>query len=155
MKARVSLYLATAISLFALTVGCAKAPNDAEIQSGVQSKFSQDSGLQGKQLAVQSSNGVVTLSGTVDNQIQRDAAARQAAAMPGVKEVINNLQVGAPAMAQADQAEPNQPAVTEPPKAAYKPRASAPRKRSLPKASSEDDVTTTRSASTNTAYVAP
>ena len=155
MKARVSLYLATAISLFALTVGCTKAPNDAAIQSGVQSKFSQDSGLQGKQLAVQSSNGVVTLSGIVDNQIQRDAAARQAAAMPGVKEVINNLQVGAPAMAQADQAEPNQPAVTEPPKPAYKPRASTPRKRSLPKSSSEDDVTTTRSASTNTAYVAP
>ena len=100
MKARVSLYLATVIAAFALTVGCTKAANDAEIQSGVQSKFSQDSGLQGKQLAVQSSNGVVTLSGTVDNQIERDAAARQAAATPGVKEVINNLQVGAPAVAQ-------------------------------------------------------
>jgi len=155
MKARVSLYLATAITLFALTVACSKAPNDAEIQSGVQSKFSQDSGLQGKQLVVQSANGVVTLSGTVDNQIERDAAARQAAATPGVKEVINNLQVGAPAVAQADQPEASQPAVTESPRPSARPRASAPRKRSLPKSAPADDVTTTRSAPTETAYAAP
>src|SRR5438132_5204853 len=117
MKARVSLYLSAVlcIAVLGLSLGCNKAPNDSQITSGVQSKFSQDSGLQGKQLAVQSSNGVVTLSGTVDNQIERDAAARQAAATPGVKEVINNLQVGAPATAQADQAESNQAAMTESP----------------------------------------
>lgn len=157
MKARVSLYLSLIllIAVFGLAVGCTKAPNDAQIQGEVQSKFSQDSGLQGKQLAVQSANGVVTLSGTVDNQIERDAAARQAAAVPGVKEVINNLQVGAPAMAQADQqAEPAQPASTSSPRSAPKPRASAPRRRSLPKSASEDDVTTT-SSPVNTAYSAP
>jgi len=75
-------------------VGCSKKPNDAQVSTDVQNKFSQDSGLSDKQLTVQASNGVVTLAGTVDNDAQRDAAARQAASIPGVREVVNNLQVG-------------------------------------------------------------
>src|SRR5467141_4039307 len=74
--------------------GCSKKPNDAQVSTDAQNKFSQDSGLSDKQLTVQASNGVVTLTGTVDNEAQRDAAARQAAAVPGVREVVNNLQVG-------------------------------------------------------------
>jgi len=77
-----------------LAVGCAKKPDDAKISSDIQSKFSQDSGLSAKQLNVQSAGGVVTLSGNVDNDAQRDAASRQAASVPGVREVVNNLQVG-------------------------------------------------------------
>jgi len=75
-------------------VGCAKKLDDAKMSSDIQSKFSQDSGLSTKQLTVQANNGVVTLSGTVDNDAQRDAAGRQAASEPGVKTVINNLQIG-------------------------------------------------------------
>ena len=71
-----------------------KAPNDAQVVSDVQAKLGTDSGLQNKQLTVQSSNGTVTLSGTVDNDAERDAAAKYAASEPGVKTVINNLQVG-------------------------------------------------------------
>ncbi|PYX57077.1 MAG: hypothetical protein DMG73_13860, partial [Acidobacteria bacterium] len=99
MKARVSLYLSAVlcIAVLGLSLGCNKAPNDSQITSQVQSRFSQDSGLQGKQLAVHSADGVVTLSGTVDNQIERDAAARQAAAVSGVREVVNNLQVASAA----------------------------------------------------------
>src|SRR5947209_1946033 len=74
-------------------VGCAKKPDDAKVSSEVQSKFSQDSGLSTKQVAVQTDNGVVTLSGTVDNDTQREAAGKQAASVAGVKTVINNLQV--------------------------------------------------------------
>jgi hypothetical protein len=77
--------------------GCTKKPDDAKISSAIQDKFSQDSGLSSKQLTVQASNGVVTLAGAVDNEAQREAAARQAASVEGVKEVINNLQVGAAA----------------------------------------------------------
>ena len=51
-------------------VGCSKKPNDAQVSTDVQNKFSQDSGLSDKQLAVQASNGVVTLAGTVDNDAQ-------------------------------------------------------------------------------------
>lgn len=81
-----------------LGVGCSRKPDDAKISSDVQSKFSQDSGLAAKQLTVQSADGVVTLSGNVDNDAQRDAASRQAASVAGVKEVVNNLQVGGAAV---------------------------------------------------------
>jgi hypothetical protein len=87
-------------------VGCAKKLDDAKMSSDIQSKFSQDSGLSTKQLTVQANNGVVTLSGTVDNDAQRDAAAKQAASEPGVKTVINNLQIGDASAAAASAPQP-------------------------------------------------
>jgi hypothetical protein len=95
-----SSFLLAAILI--LGSGCAKKADDAKISSDIQTKFSQDSGLSTKQLSVQSANGVVTLSGNVDNDAQREAASRQAASTPGVKEVVNNLQVGsAPTLASS------------------------------------------------------
>jgi len=79
--------------ILGLGVGCAKKPDDAKISSEIQNKFSQDSGLGTKQLAVKAEGGVVTLSGTVDNDAQRQAAGKQAASIAGVKTVINNLEV--------------------------------------------------------------
>jgi len=94
MKAKFSvLWRAGCIALLALAVACSKTPNDAQVVSDVQAKLAADSGLQNKQLTVQSSNGTVTLSGVVDNDAERDAATKYAAAEPGVKTVINNLQV--------------------------------------------------------------
>ncbi|HLV86542.1 MAG TPA: BON domain-containing protein [Candidatus Sulfotelmatobacter sp.] len=81
-------------AILAAGVGCAKKPDDATINTEIQSKFSDDSGLAGKQLGVKSENGVVTLSGIVDNEAQREAASRQAASVSGVTQVINNMQVG-------------------------------------------------------------
>lgn len=80
--------------ILASGMGCARKADDAKISAEVQGKFSQDSGLSSKQLTVQAANGVVTLSGTVDNDAQRDAAGRQAASVSGVRTVINDLQVG-------------------------------------------------------------
>jgi BON domain len=111
MKARIVCSALLAMCL--LTAGCAKAPTDAQLASQVQDKFSQDSGLQGKQLSAQAANGVVTLSGTVDNDAQRDAAARYASAMPGVKEVVNNLTV-APPTPVAQEPPPPPPPVEQP-----------------------------------------
>jgi hypothetical protein len=70
-----------------------------------------DSGLQGKQLIVQADKGSVTLSGEVDNNAQRDAAAHYASTEPGVKQIINNLQVAAapPAPMEAQAPPPEQP----------------------------------------------
>ena len=87
-------------AILMLGVGCSKKPDDAKMSSNIQSRYSQDSGLSSKQLSVQANDGVITLSGNVDDTAQRDAAARLAAAEPGVKTVINNLQVG-PAVAAA------------------------------------------------------
>ncbi len=87
-------YVCLLAIILSLASACARKPDDTRISADIQTRFSQDSGLSGKQLSVQASNGVVTLAGTVDNDAQRDAASRQAGAVPGVKEVINNLQVG-------------------------------------------------------------
>jgi hypothetical protein len=81
-------------AILATSLGCSRKPDDAKISSEIQSKYAEDSGLATKQLSVQTSNGVVTISGFVENDAQRGAAARQAAAVDGVKEVVNNLQVG-------------------------------------------------------------
>ena len=86
-----SMFLA---AILALNLGCGRKPDDAKISSDIQSKFSQDSGLSTKHLTADASNGVVTLGGFVDNDAQRQAASRQAAEVDGVKEVVNNLQVG-------------------------------------------------------------
>ena len=85
------------VAIIGTGLGCIKKADDAKITSGIQASFSGDSGLQGKQLGVQAENGVVTLSGSVDTDAQRTAASRYAAAAPGVKEVVNNLQVTAAA----------------------------------------------------------
>jgi hypothetical protein len=104
---RVSLALGFLLAaILASSLGCARKPTDAKISSEIESKFSQDSGLSGKQLTVQTSAGVVTLAGFVDNDAQRTAAARQAASVSGVKEVVNNLQVGS-AVATASASAPS------------------------------------------------
>jgi hypothetical protein len=75
--------------------------------------------LQNKQINVQAANGTVTLSGNVDTDAQREAASKYAASEPGVKTVINNLQV-APMSAAAEpersqaQPEPAQPEAAQP-----------------------------------------
>ena len=102
MKLRASLVLPVILlAAMGMTIACSKAPHDSQISSQIQDKLNGDSGLQGKQLSVQSADGVVTLSGYVDNDTQRDAASRYASTIPGVRQVVNNLQVG-PNPASAD-----------------------------------------------------
>ena len=85
-------------------LACTKAPDDSQLTSQIQSKLGQDSGLHDKQITVQTAGGVVTLSGTVENETQREAAARYASATPGIKEVVNNLETAsATATRAADQ----------------------------------------------------
>src|SRR5580693_7122943 len=98
MKARLTLYLNVVVllTIMAIALGCSKAPTDTQIATDIQNKLNTDSGLQGKQLIVQADKGSVTLSGEVDNNAQRDAAARYASSEAGVKQVVNNLQVAPP-----------------------------------------------------------
>ena len=134
MKARnrVHLSILLLVAMMSVTVACNQIPNDSKISSELQDKLNTDSGLQGKQLSVQSEKGTVTLSGTVDNEAQRDAAARYASGVPGVKQVVNNLSIApataavAPAPAQPD------PAPVETPKPAPVVRRDPPPKRRTP-----------------------
>jgi hypothetical protein len=132
MKAKLSLYLTGLMLLAILTVGagCTKAPNDAELTSNIQTKLASDSGLTGKQLGVKAEGGTVTLTGTVDNDAEREAAARYAATEPGVKQVINNLQV-APSTETA-QGPPPAPVEEAKPSPSPKPRRREPRVHDTP-----------------------
>jgi hypothetical protein len=119
-----------------LELGCIKKADDAKISSDIQSKFSQDSGLASKQLSVQTADGVVTLSGNVDNEAQKEAASKQAASVPGVKQVLNNLAVGtiaavpqpAPAETQAAAEQSAPPVEKEKPAKEKKHKKSSPSK---------------------------
>src|SRR5512142_2406601 len=114
MKAKSSLSLVLLLAL-GLSVACTRAPNDAQIANQVQSKIAADSNVQNKQIGVQSANGVVTLTGSVGSEMERSAAANDAAQVSGVKTIVNNLEVSqafAPPPAPAAEAAPA-PARTE------------------------------------------
>ena len=144
MKSRMDIYVSSVllIAVLALGAACNKVAGDSEVTGEVQSRLNADSGLQGKQLTVQTSGGVVTLSGAVDNDAQRSAAARYASSVPGVKQVVNNLQVG-PAMAMTDQTDQmnqmDQPS-PEPQRRAAKPKATVTRQRVAPRTPAPDST---------------
>ncbi len=94
-------------SLALLGAGCSRNTSrpDAQIAQDVQSKINSDNAVPDKQVTINSTSGVVTLSGNVSSDAARNAAANDAAQIEGVKTVVNNLQV-APAAA-ADQAMQN------------------------------------------------
>ena len=108
------LLIASLLVALLLGTGCSRKPDDAQISAAIQNRFSQDSGLSGKQLGVQCDDGRVTLSGRVDNEAQRDAASRQAASVEGVKQVVNNLQMGTVAMAAPSETAAPAPTRTHP-----------------------------------------
>jgi hypothetical protein len=117
--------------ILAIGLACTKAPDDGQLTSQIQSKLNDDSGLHSKPITVQTSGGVVTLSGTVENEAQREAAARYASAIPGIKTVVNNLQTTSAAVTRAaDKIAQAQPPASVRPTA--KPRPSTPRRRTPP-----------------------
>ncbi len=134
MNARRSGYMLMLAALLALGAasGCSRARNDAQVANEVQGKIFADSNVPTKQITVASSNGIVTLSGNVGSEMERQAAANDAAQVEGVKTVVNNLQV-APATAQAT---PEPEPVPQPEPS----RAPARRRRASPKVYSDRPV---------------
>lgn len=66
---------------------------DTEITAKVKAKFLVELGLQSMKIGVDTVNGVVTLTGTVDTKARNDQAKAQASAISGVREVVNQLVV--------------------------------------------------------------
>ncbi len=128
MKARSSFYVLTLTAILALGLlsGCTRARNDAQIANDVQGKITADANVPTKQITVNSNNGIVTLNGTVGSEVERQAAANDAAQVEGVKTVVNNLQVSAPTTAQAAPAPEPEPE-PEPARASTRTRRSSPR----------------------------
>jgi hypothetical protein len=131
MRFRAGKYVwaALLIAILATGIGCTKTPNDSQVTQEIQSKLNQDSGLQGKAITVQTSAGVVTLSGAVDNEAQRTAAARYASTTPGIKQVVNNLQVAAASPAESATRQVAEAVPAPPPRRQAKPRPSVSRHR--------------------------
>ena len=134
------LWLLTTALLVALVAGCSKSKSDAQVASEVQSKIQGDVGVTNKQLGVNVANGVVTLSGQVQNDMERAAAANDAAQVDGVRTVVNNLQVNPEAAGMLNQ--PQQQQMNEP--AA---RSSARRSPSQPRSRDEYNAPPQQSAS--------
>ena len=68
--------------------------NDVEIMADVKSKLASDIGLATvPDISVNSTNGVVTLSGAVDSAATKTRAEEIARAVPHVVRVVNNIQV--------------------------------------------------------------
>ena len=139
-----------------LIVGCSRSRDDAQVASDVQGKINADSNIQNKQITVNANKGVVTLSGTVNNDLERSSAANDASQIDGVKTVVNNLEVSNaafPAAAPAEQ--PSSSAVSEP---APRPRASRPARRAAPSRSYADNTASNTgigSSAPSTSYSAP
>ena len=162
MKAKNLLIVMFVSILLALAVGCSKKPNDAQIIGEIAQKIQADSNIQVKAIAVQSTEGVVTLTGVVNSDAERTAAANDAGQIQGVKTVVNNLTVQ-----QAAAAAPVEPTpVAEAPKPEpVKPSARAAKKSSASHSHSNHDsappqdtvaqMTPPAPAPVNTAPVAP
>jgi hyperosmotically inducible periplasmic protein len=70
--------------------------HDLEITADVKSKLASDVGLSTvPNISVNSTNGVVTLSGQVDSDAQKAKAESLAKGVPHVARVVDNLQVAA------------------------------------------------------------
>ncbi len=132
MKYRLPLYVSGMLisSVLGVTLGCSQlqhgsaanndaASGDPQITSAIQAKLYADPAIQSKQILVQTANGVVTLAGTVTTEAERTQASAEAAAIPGVKTVVNNMTV-APVQAAAT------PQPVSAPAPAVKPHASRP-----------------------------
>jgi hypothetical protein len=93
-------FWALCMALALLVAGCNKTAtrSDADVAKDVQAKINTDSAITNKAVTVNATNGTVTLSGEVANETERMAAANDASSVEGVKQVVNNLTVGAAAM---------------------------------------------------------
>ena len=60
----------------------------------IQSKYFLDADVKGRQIDVDTNDGVVTLKGTVDTAEQKQQAEQIARGTEGVKRVVNQLVVG-------------------------------------------------------------
>ena len=110
MKTRRILAASTIVVLLSFSViACSRAKSDAQIIGEVVTRINADSQVSNKQIAVSSSNGVVTLTGSAQTDAERAAVANDAAQVEGVKTVVNNLLVASVPVAAPVQAEAQAP----------------------------------------------
>jgi hyperosmotically inducible protein len=83
-------------TLMAVTVilaGCSQRVDDTAITTKVKSKLAADSETSAMKISVETKDGVVTLSGAVDKDTEKNKAEQLARNTDGVKRVANNIKV--------------------------------------------------------------
>ena len=66
-------------------------PTDAAIDDNVRIKLAADSEVNGGALKVEVKDGVVTITGLLETQRQKDKASKIAKRVKGVRQVVNNI----------------------------------------------------------------
>ena len=79
--------------LASVCLAAEKPVTDDAITDFVRLKLASDPDVKGGALQVDVKNGVVTLSGTVDNQRLKDKSTKLAKKVKGVKQVVNNITI--------------------------------------------------------------
>jgi osmotically-inducible protein OsmY len=82
-----------AVLLAGVLMAASKPVSDNAISDEVRIKLTSDPVVKGGDLKADVKDGVVTLSGTVTDQQQKDKAKKLAGKVKGVKQVINNIAV--------------------------------------------------------------
>ena len=97
----IKLHLPMAMLLAFTLIGCAAGrsaphtapPDDQTLKTRVQTSLLNSAGVHAREISTDVSAGVVTLSGTVHDQAEADAAVGAARRVAGVKDVRSNLRV--------------------------------------------------------------
>jgi osmotically-inducible protein OsmY len=82
-----------AVLLAGVLMAASKPVSDNAISDEVRIKLTSDPVVKGGDLKADVKDGVVTLSGTVTDQQQKDKAKKLAGKVKGVKQVINNIAI--------------------------------------------------------------
>ena len=116
------------LSIVIAFAGCKTKPaatDDASLNTQVQTALSGDQNLGGQSIQASVADGVVTLNGSVSSDTVRTIASQDVAQVAGVRTVVNNLVVSAPASrapATAAARRPTSPVPAAPPVRAEKTR---------------------------------
>jgi hypothetical protein len=79
--------------LLLAAAGCSHGPSDALLTADAQNRLLSDQRIQGDRIAVAASHGVLTLSGTVRSEAERNAASEDASRADGLNVLVNNLRI--------------------------------------------------------------
>ena len=94
------LKLLAATCVLAVSFACAA--SDPGITTAVKSKLTVDDTVKAHKIDVDTKDGVVTLTGTVDSAAAKTRAVELARGTDGVKNVVDNITVSAPPVARSD-----------------------------------------------------
>jgi osmotically-inducible protein OsmY len=93
MNLRLCAVLVAFVLVAGVCLAADKAVSDDGIRDYVRIRLASDQEVKGGDLGVEVKNGVVTLTGTVDNSHLKDKAGKLARKVKGVKQVVNNIEI--------------------------------------------------------------